>query len=197
MLFSGQPFSKYVTQAFEVSSIARAMKTIYEAIKSSSMAYVTINNLPLELQLPPYLDTLLHSQSDQETDFIDPSDDGYSLNWGPDMTLGWKLPSVAPWKTLLLLDVDNDMDPHMILRDSHEHAEDRTFAEGLVRFLEIASVTLPYVYLLSSFRLLTNVVDFLRWLIYSIGIWNPRFTQLCDGLSCTAGLRLWTLFMLV
>jgi len=45
----------------------------------------------------------------------------------------------------------------MILRDSHENAEDRTFAEGLVRFLEIATVTLPYVNLLSSFHFLTKM----------------------------------------
>jgi hypothetical protein len=191
--FAGEPFSNYVDRAFEVSSIASAMKTIYEAIKTSSMAYVTINNLPLELQLPPYLDTLLHSQSDQETDFFDSSDDENNLNWGLHMTLGWQLPSMAPWKTLLLLDIDNDMDPHMILRGPHENAEDRTFAEGLVRFLEIASVTLSYVYLLSALHLLTNGVDFLRWPICSIGIWNLKFIQSSGGLCCTAELWLWML----
>jgi len=190
---SGEPFSRYLDRAFEVSSIASAMKTIYEAIKTSSMAYVTINNLPLELQLPPYLDTLLHSQNDQEMDFFDPSDDEYSLNWGLHMTFGWKLPSMAPWKTLLLLDIDNDMDPHMILRGPHENAEDRTFAEGLVRFLEIASVTLSYVHLLSALHFLTDDVDFLRWPICSIGIWNLKFTQSSGGLCYIAGPRLWML----
>lgn len=139
---TGEPFSKYVSQAFEVSSIAPAIKTIFEAIKSSSMAYVTINYLPLELQLPPYLDSLLHSQDDQEADFIDPPDDDSTLTWGEHMNLGWKLPTMAPWKTLLLLDIDNEMDPHMALRGPHENADDRTLAEGLIRFLETASVTL-------------------------------------------------------
>lgn len=163
----GEPFSKYVDRALEVSSIAAAMKTMYEAIKTSSMAYVTINNLPLELQLPPYLDTLLHSQSDQETDFFDPSDDEDSSNWGLHMTLGWKLPSMAPWKTLLLLDIDNDMDPHMILRGPHENAEDRTFAEGLVRFLEIASVTLSLFEManLLDWDLESQVYPIVRWLV--------------------------------
>lgn len=194
-VISGEPFSRYVARAFEVSTIAPAMKTIYEAIKTSSMAYVTINNLPLELQLPPYLDTLLHSQSDQETEFCDSSDDEYNLNWGLHMTLGWKLPSIAPWKTLLLLDIDNDMDPHMILRGPHENAEDRTFAEGLVRFLEIASVTLSYADLLSILHSLTNDVDFLKWPIYLIGIWNLKFIQSSGGLCCTAELRLWMLYI--
>lgn len=121
------------------------MKTIFEAIKSSSVAYVTINYLPLEIQLPPYLDSLLHSQDDQETDTIDPSDDDPTLTWGEHMNLGWKLPTMAPWKTLLLLDIDNEMDPHQILNGPHGNADDKTLAEGLVRFLETASVTLSCV----------------------------------------------------
>jgi hypothetical protein len=128
-----------------VSSIAPAMRTLYEAIKSSAVAYITINYLPLELQLPPYLDTLLHSQDDQETNFIDPFDDDVTLNWGQDMSLGWKLPTVAPWKTLLLLDVDNDMDPHQILKGPYDMPEDKNLVEGLIRFLETASVTLSWV----------------------------------------------------
>lgn len=142
---TGEPYSKYIARALEISSIAPAMKTIFEAIKSSSMAYVTINYLPLELQLPPYLDSLLHSQDDQETDTFDPSDDDPTLTWGEHMNLGWKLPTMAPWKTLLLLDIDNEMDPHKILNGPHGNADDNTLAEGLVRFLETASVTLSCV----------------------------------------------------
>ncbi|PPQ65267.1 hypothetical protein CVT26_000227 [Gymnopilus dilepis] len=163
----GEPFSKFASQAFEVSSIAPAMKTIFEAIKSSSMAYVTINYLPLELQLPPYLDTLLHNQDDQEADFVDPSDDDSTLTWGEHMNLGWKLPTMAPWKTLLLLDIDNDMDPHMALRGPHENADDRTLAEGLIRFLETASVTLSLSEManLLDWDLEVQVYPIVRWLV--------------------------------
>lgn len=141
-LMEEEPFSQYTLQALEISSIPPAMKTIYQAIKTSTMAYVTINYLPLELQLPPYLDTLLHSQDDQDSDIVDPSEDDPTLTWGEHMNLGWKLPTMAPWKTLLLLDIDNEMDPHMILSGPHQSADDRTLAEGLVRFLDTASVTL-------------------------------------------------------
>lgn len=126
------------------------MRTLYEAIKSSSVAYITINYLPLELQLPPHLDTLLLSQDDHQTNFIDPFDDDVTLNWGQDMSLGWKLPTVAPWKTLLLLDVDNDMDPHQILKGSYDMPEDKNLVEGLIRFLGTASVTLSYVDLIGA-----------------------------------------------
>ena len=118
------------------------MKSVYEAIKNSKMAYISINNLPLELQLPPFLDSLLHSQEDPEVDLIDPSDNDEALNWGEELSLGWKLPPMAPWKSLLLLDVDKEMDPHQILGGPHDNSEDKALAEGLVRFLETASVTL-------------------------------------------------------
>jgi hypothetical protein len=118
------------------------MKHLYEAIKNSKMAYISINNLPLELQLPPFLDSLLHSQEDSEDDLSDPSENDEALNWGEELSLGWKLPTMAPWKSLLLLDVDNEMDPHQILEGPHDNAKDKALAEGLVRFLETASVTL-------------------------------------------------------
>ncbi len=122
------------------------MKTIYEAIKSSDLAYVTINYLPLQLQLPPHIDTLLHSQDDQRADFMDPYDDDSNLIWGQSMSLGWKLPTMAPWKALVLLDDDSEMDPYTALRGPQTSAEDRTLAEGIIRFLENASVQRSYVY---------------------------------------------------
>lgn len=141
-LDSGEPFPNYAHQALEISSIAPAMKSLYEAIKASYMAYITIHNLPLEIQLPPYLDVLLHSEVENESDFIHHPDDDDSQAWGQDMSIGWKLPPLAPWKSLLLLDGHNGLDPSMNLRGSHVNPEDRTLVEGLIRFLETASVTL-------------------------------------------------------
>jgi hypothetical protein len=139
---AGEPFTSFVNQALEVSSIAPAMKSLYEAIKSSYMAYITIHNLPLEIQLPPYLDVLLHSEGDTETDFTNqPDEDEFQL-WGPEMSFGWRLPALTPWKSLLLLDGRNGLDPHMNLKGAHVNPEDRTLVEGLIRFLETASVTL-------------------------------------------------------
>lgn len=60
---------------------------------------------------------------------------------------------VAPWKTLLLLDVDNNgdvLDPHQQQLDTQE---DKNLAEGLIRFLETVSVTLSYVSLVLSLLL--------------------------------------------
>ncbi|KAG6841480.1 hypothetical protein C0991_010668 [Blastosporella zonata] len=165
-LFLGEPFSTYASKALEVSSIAPAMKALYEAIKSSNMAYITLHNLPLEVQLPPYLDSLLHSEGENELDFSRHWDDD-EQTWGPDMRLGWKLSSLQPWKSLLLLDGHNGLDPSMKLRGSSVNPEDRTLVEGLVRFLETASVTLSFADMASllDWDLGSQVMPTVRWLV--------------------------------
>lgn len=141
----GDSFEVFTSKALEISSIASGMKLIYEAIRSKSIAYITFNNLPMELQLPPYLETLLHSEGDYDADFIYEFDDDDIRTWGQDLSFGWRLPVLAPWKSLLVTDGDNDIDPNITLRGPQLSAEDRTLAEELVRFLETASITLSYV----------------------------------------------------
>lgn len=142
-LLTGEPFSSFSQQALDVSSIASAMKSLYEAIKANCMAYITIHNLPLEIQLPPSLDILLHSEAENEVDYVRRTDDDDSQMWGPEMAFGWKLPPLAPWKSLLLLDGHSGLDPSMNLRGRPQvNPEDRTLVDGLIRFLETASVTL-------------------------------------------------------
>lgn len=138
----GELFSDYMSRALDVSSIAPAMKTLFLAIKSSSMAYISIHALPLEIQLPPYLDLLLHSEEDSEIDIFNEPVDEDMHAWGPEMSFGWKLPALAPWKSLLLLDTHDGFDPYMNLRGPHISSEDRALVEGLIRFIETASVTL-------------------------------------------------------
>lgn len=134
-----------MSHVLRTSSVASAMKTLFEAVKSSTMAYITLNNIPLELQLPPYLDHLLHSEEEYELDFVDHlEDEGEAKVWGCDLSFGWRLPALAPWKSLLL-DGDQALDPYTNLRGPHVTPDERDHAEGLIRFLETASVTLSYV----------------------------------------------------
>ncbi|KAK0200090.1 nitrogen permease regulator of amino acid transport activity 3-domain-containing protein [Desarmillaria ectypa] len=153
----GEPFPNFMTQALEVSSIAPAMKTLYEAIKSPSMAYVTINNIPLELQLPPFLDQILYSEDD---DLHQPEDEEWQ-SWGPEMALGWKLPALAPWKSLLLLD------DSLNLRTPHVDGDDHNLIEGLVKFMEIASITLSLADMgtLLDWDLESQLFPTVRWLV--------------------------------
>ncbi|KAF7424382.1 hypothetical protein PC9H_009689 [Pleurotus ostreatus] len=165
--FQGEPLSAYVAKALEASSIAPAMKTIYEAIKSSTIAYITIHYLPLELQLPPYLDSLLHSEEDDEMEYWAPSDGEDSPSWGVELKYGWRLPILAPWKSILLLDGPADADPYANLRGPHLSAGDRTLAEGLLKFLELASVILSLADLaaLLDWDLEAQVYPTVRWLV--------------------------------
>lgn len=124
------------------------MKTLYESIKAKSIAQITIHDLPLELQLPPYLDSMLHAQDDPELDAVNPhSEDGLPNPWGS-MTVGWRLPALQPWKSLLRLDDEDERGKNELyqrLRAPQLTTEDNELAEQLVKFLELADITLSYV----------------------------------------------------
>ena len=66
--FQGDPFSTFVSQALDSSSLARAFKSLYEAIKSNTIAQIVINDVGIEVQLPPRLDMLLHPVEDDDDD---------------------------------------------------------------------------------------------------------------------------------
>ena len=138
-------------EALTVSSVAPAMKTLYESIKSRSLAHLTIHNIPLELQLPPHLDSLLHSTDAEcfaEYDEVD-SQGGFG-GWGRGFSVAWRLPALEPWKSLLLLDGPDDpgrqwMDVYAAIRGTNVREEDKLLAEQLIKFLETVDVTLSYV----------------------------------------------------
>lgn len=165
----GEPFSAFVSQALEVSSIASVMRALFDAVKSSTMAYITLNNIPLELQLPPFLDHLLHSEEEYELDVVDPQEDEDEARlWGCDLSFGWRLPSLAPWKSLLLLEGDQELDPYINLCGPHVSPDERDHAEGLVKFLEVASVTLSLSDMadLLGWNLETQIYPTVRWLVH-------------------------------
>ena len=120
------------------------MKILFEAIKESSIAYMTIHEHPVELQLPPYLDFLLHCNEEDEIDYVTlPDDEGDADSWGSNMSVGWRLPALVPWKGLLLLEGHSILDQTVDFNSPEVSPGDRALAEGLLRFLETASVTIP------------------------------------------------------
>lgn len=167
----GEPFADYMSHALRVSSLAPAIKALYEAIKASTMGHITIHNLPIELQLPPHLDRLLHSEDDFDLDFVDYEDDGGEANaWGQEMAFGWRLPVLAPWKSLLLLDGPDgqSLDLQMSLDEARVGSNDRALAEGLIRFLETVSVTLSLNDMASllDWDLESQIYPIVRWLVH-------------------------------
>ncbi|KAF7316927.1 hypothetical protein HMN09_00426900 [Mycena chlorophos] len=167
----GDNFATYMSKALDACSIAPAMKTLFEALKSSSVAYITIHDLPLELQLPPYLDTLLRSEEDDDNEAPNPTDDDEPDGWGQDLSFGYRLPSLTAWKSLLLLDDGPEgVNPYSNLRQSLVNSAqgDRSLVEGLLRFLEHASVTLSLADLgnIMDWDLDTQVFPIVRWLVH-------------------------------
>ena len=141
------------------SSLARAFERIYSSIRSNSLARLTLHNISLDLQLPPFLDSLIRADPsdpsasslgrsgkggyDEEED--QSGDDDYA-DWGPELSFGWKLPALTPWKSLLLLDVDQKdvnskaADPLQNLNRPGLTKDEREIAEGISRFLDSASI---------------------------------------------------------
>ena len=67
----GDPFEEYMEEALSASPLVQAIKSLYESIKSRSLAHLSIQNIPLEIQLPPYLDALIHVNIDDDYESTD------------------------------------------------------------------------------------------------------------------------------
>jgi nitrogen permease regulator 3 len=139
------------------SSLARAFERIYASIRANSLARLTLHNISLDLQLPPFLDLLIRADPSDPSasslgrsgkggyDDEDQSGDDDYADWGPELSFGWKLPALTPWKSLLLLDVDpgdenSKADPLQNLNRPGLTKDEREFAEGVSRFLDTASI---------------------------------------------------------
>ncbi|GJE96270.1 nitrogen permease regulator of amino acid transport activity 3-domain-containing protein [Phanerochaete sordida] len=168
----GKAFSTYLDDALKASSIAAAMKTLYESIKDGCIAQLTIHEFPLELQLPPHLDALLHNEDPLENDYADregDDEDEYgAAAWGPEMSFAWRLPALAPWKSLLRLDDEAEPELYLKLRGPQLSTEDREVAEQLLKFLDMASVTLNLADMASllDWDLESQVFPTVRWLVH-------------------------------
>jgi hypothetical protein len=112
----------------------------------------------LELQLPPALGDLLAPDipAPEVLNPDDPDAEDGDIGSGSEL---WRLPSLKPWNSLLLLDTISEngaaikqvgdgnlgaatsASAYMSLHESHVEHEDRTTAEGLFRFLELAQIT--------------------------------------------------------
>ncbi|KAF8519553.1 nitrogen permease regulator of amino acid transport activity 3-domain-containing protein [Gautieria morchelliformis] len=158
---TGISHDNYVAQSLKDSSLARAFEHIYTSIRANALARLTLHNISLDLQLPPFLDSLLRAdpsdpggssslgwsgQGNYDDDDDERGDDDYA-DWGPELSFGWKLPALTPWKSLLLLDIDSGdcdkADPLQNLNRPGLTTEERDIAEGVSRFLDSASIFVP------------------------------------------------------
>ncbi|KAI0070076.1 hypothetical protein K474DRAFT_915248 [Panus rudis PR-1116 ss-1] len=168
-----KPFEDFVVDAVSKSSIASTMKTLFEAIKQKTIARLVINDFSFEVQLPPYLDELLHDYEQSELEYEEPEpEDEFPSDevqpWGADVGFAWRLPTLTPWKSLLRLDNgEQSYELYLKLRGPHLASEDRELAEQLMKFLDLASVTLCLADMASllDWDLETQVYPTVRWLV--------------------------------
>ena len=129
---------QYLTSVLNASSLARLTESLYNAIKSNSLAQLAVNDVHFELQLPPHLDSLLHT--DEELEDIT-EEDVSAMTWGRELSFGWRLPALNPWNGLLLFDVSAEKTELLTtLRKQDLSNEDREVAEGLKHFLDTATI---------------------------------------------------------
>lgn len=148
-------------QCSQQSSLAQGLQRIHTSIRSNSLARLTFNNITFDLQLPPFLDELLRADQSTLNTFYsveaetlyneeDEQSDRPYVTWGPELSFGWKLPAFAPWKALLLLDVEltghtRQPDPLLNFDGAYFNSQEHEVAEGISRFLDCASVFVSYV----------------------------------------------------
>ncbi|KAI0635609.1 nitrogen permease regulator of amino acid transport activity 3-domain-containing protein [Trametes polyzona] len=165
----GESFADFMYEALKVSTIAPVMKNLYESIKANTIARVTINEFPLEIQLPPYLNTLLHADEEFDPDEAPDDEDSEPDAWGPEMSFAWRLPALTPWKALLRLDGEGEQayQLQIQLSTAQLNPEERELAEQLLRFLDLASVTLSLAEMASllDWHLESQVYPAVRWLV--------------------------------
>ncbi|CAE6423837.1 unnamed protein product [Rhizoctonia solani] len=115
------PFQDYCQRALDTCPLASAIKTVYESVTNGTVAHIQINEVPLDIQLPPRHTTMLGgiTSTGIPEDGIDPNAD---VEHGPASAgaeeefedeagraedarrFGWWLPRLLPWKGLLLLE---------------------------------------------------------------------------------------------
>src|SRR5215471_12215682 len=64
------PYDDYVEQCLAQSPLSRFLKDVYESIRANALIHRTLNNISLDVQLPPFLGALLRA---------DPSDPSGSI----------------------------------------------------------------------------------------------------------------------
>ena len=134
-----RPYNDFCEAALQDSSLARCLRTLYDSVKSNQIARLMINEIGVEVQLPPQLDKLLDS-AEEDPDYVE-HEDPDSVSWGPELSFGWGLPSLAPWKSLLLYDLDEEHhDLKANINRPGMSQEDQELAEELILFLETVSI---------------------------------------------------------
>ncbi|KAG9049382.1 hypothetical protein FS837_010436 [Tulasnella sp. UAMH 9824] len=184
----GSSVNAYITRSLERSSLASAIKTVFTCMTNGSIAQVLINEIPVQVQLPP--DHIAYLSGEDVEDLEEQEalseflleqagygggEDDPQGRWLDEVHYGWKLESpLLPWKALVMLESEDGSDPVDNIwlgnpatdggADEHNSAKDL-----LRRFVEYASPTLSLsdIAALLDLDLQSEVYPMARLLMYN------------------------------
>ncbi|KAG9015078.1 hypothetical protein FRB90_004886 [Tulasnella sp. 427] len=184
----GSSVHTYIQRSLERSTLAAAIKTVFTCMSTGSIAQVFINEIPVQVQLPPHHVAYLSGEEvedleEQEAlnDFLleqaeyAGGEDDPQGRWLDEIHYGWKLESpLLPWKALLILESQDGSDPVDKIwlgnpaTDSGTE-EHNSAKEPLRRFVAIASPTLSLsdIAALLDLDLQSEVYPMARLLMYN------------------------------
>ncbi|KAG9001771.1 hypothetical protein FRB94_000647 [Tulasnella sp. JGI-2019a] len=115
-LTKGSTLDSFVSQALFRSTLASAIKTVFLSVSSNNMANVTINEIPVHIQLPPQHVAYLRGDLENEEEAqminelqIDEAEQhahDAQGRWADEIQYGWRIPPLLPWKAILILTLD-------------------------------------------------------------------------------------------
>ena len=101
---AAESYKDFLDAALEKSSLARAIREIFECVQNQRLAHVTIGEFELDLQMPWYHSDLLLGEQDPEGAGEYSVEDERDERWDPEFGKSWRVKRLLPWNTLLFLD---------------------------------------------------------------------------------------------
>ncbi|KAG8832452.1 hypothetical protein FRC17_001325 [Serendipita sp. 399] len=97
-------YAAFERAALEKSSLARAMRDIFESVQNQRLAHITVGAFELDLQMPWYHSELLRGDFDPEGPGEYSYEDERDERWDEGFGKGWRVKQLYPWNTLLFLE---------------------------------------------------------------------------------------------
>ncbi|KAG8873172.1 hypothetical protein FRC20_008571 [Serendipita sp. 405] len=101
---SADSYTVFERAALEKSSLARAMRDIFESVQNQRLAHIIVGAFELDLQMPWYHSELLHGDFDPEGPGEYSYEDERDERWDEGFGKGWRVKQLYPWNTLLFLE---------------------------------------------------------------------------------------------
>lgn len=104
LIENSESYGQFLESALEKSSLARAIREIFNCVQNQRLAHVTVGEFELDLQMPWYHSELLVGEQDPEGAGEYSVQDERDERWDPGFGKGWRVRRLLPWNTLLFIE---------------------------------------------------------------------------------------------